>query len=413
MSLISNNRNKNEWECKTDTFRFLHLRTEPAACEAGVRALCVPQNVKKRNVSVLLALVFLLFPPVTHATGSLSVSVTPPLFQLTIGPGESWSSVLKVVNNNPYDVTYYSQAVDFAPKGEDGTSTFIPIIEELNDPLKQAYSLASWLEISAAPVMVPAGGSGQIPFTVHVPMNAEPGGHYGAILVGTQPAGALKASGPLVKVSSYVSSLLFVRIKGDVSESGRIREFTAGKIFYQTPRVDLGLRFENIGNTHLRPEGDITIYNMWGKERGKILINQENGNFGNVLPRSIRKFDFSWEGESGLFEVGPYSAVVTINYGEDGKKNVSAKTYFWVVPIIPLAIGVGTLLLTALLAMWLIRRYIHRTLSHERIYASVTHMPAHAMSEEAQGMHKVPTSEVKADVIDLRSRTDAPMHGKK
>ncbi len=348
--------------------------------------------------AAVLALLFV--APFTHAQSSLSVSVTPPLFQLTIGPGESWSSSIKVVNNNAYDVTYYTQLVDMEADGEEGQSKFTPLVDEVRDPSHQTFSLASWIEISGDPVVVPAGRSASIPFTVRVPDNAEPGGHYGAILVGTQP-GSVDGSGATVKVSSFVSSLLFVRIKGDVIESGRIREFTTPATLYQTPKANFVLRFENTGNAHLKPEGEITIYNMWGKERGRMEINQGSGNFGNVLPKSIRKFEFAWEGESNPFDIGYYSAVVTLGFGEDGKQNVSAKTYFWIVPIVPLSVGLGLVVLFILLMTWFIRRYIRRSLALESARFGI--------STSVQVAHQVvPTIEtlvepLREGVIDLRA----------
>jgi hypothetical protein len=204
-----------------------------------------------------------------------------------------------------------------------------------------------------------------------------------------------------MRISSYVSSLIFVRIKGQATESGRIREFTTTNSLYQDPNVDFTLRFENTGNIHVKPAGSITIYNVWGKERGQVLINDQDANFGNVLPQSIRRFKFSWSGEQSLFDIGPYSAVVTLNYGEEGKKSVSATAYFWVVPVVPVAIGLGSLLAFLLLLAWLIRRYIKRALTLE-------HMRYGAISTSTTPPPRPPVIEtliepLREGVIDLRS----------
>lgn len=303
--------------------------------------------------------------PIAYAQDALSVTVTPPLFQLSIGPGEEWSSSIKVVNNNPYEVAYAAQVVDFRQDGETGQSTFIPLVEQFADDPTQSDSLARWIVISPEPVLIPPGKSGEIPFTVRIPEFASPGGHYAAIMIGPKTNDD-PSLGSRMKISSYVTSLLFVRIKGDVHERGRIREFTSEKTLYQTPEAKFVLRFENLGNTHLRPTGAIEIYNMWGKERGEVLINEKSG-FGNVLPSSIRRFEFTWTGERNPFDIGRYSAVVTLGYGEDSKQNVSATTYFWVIPLMPLGIALGILLSIAAIMMWFIRRYIRRALMLEGI----------------------------------------------
>lgn len=317
------------------------------------------------GASLFGALALFIAAPLAHAQSSLSVSITPPIFQLSIGPGQTWSSAVKVINNNTVAVTYYAQAVDFEASGETGNASFVPVIDELNDPTLDTFSLASWITFTSTSVLVGAGQSAEIPFTITVPKDAEPGGHYAAILVGTQP-GAAQSQGALVKVSSYVSSLILLQIQGDIVESGRIREFSTSNILYQSPEADFVLRFENTGNTHIKPEGDITIYNMWGKERGQVLINQDSGNFGNVLPKSIREFDFSWDGDSDPFDIGLYRAVVTLTYGDQEKQNVSAETYFWVVPVIPVTVGLSGLILFIVLITWFIRRYVRRALSLEK-----------------------------------------------
>lgn len=299
-----------------------------------------------------------LVPSIAFAQESLSVTVTPPMIQLTIGQGEVWASSLKIVNANPFDLTYYATPVDFEADGEEGKGTFMPLLAS------DHASLGNWVEISRDPILVPRGESKEVPFAVRIPADAPPGGHYAAILIGTTPEDAA-VDGPTVKVSSYVSSLLFVRIKGDIDERARIREFRTEKWLYQDPKATFLLRFENLGNTHLRPQGEIVLYNMWGKERGRVQLNQKSA-FGNVLPASIRRFSFLWAGEESLFDIGRYSAVVTLSYGEDQKQNVSAATYFWVVPVVPVAVTLGATLAFILLILWLLRRYIHRALMLER-----------------------------------------------
>ena len=63
-----------------------------------------------------------------------------------------------------------------------------------------------------------------------------------------------------------------------------------------------------------------------------IPINAQT-HFGNVLPNSIRKFEFTWKGEQSLSDIGRYKAVVTLGYGIEGRKFQSSATYFWVIPV--------------------------------------------------------------------------------
>lgn len=292
------------------------------------------------------------------AENSFSLTVTPPLFQLSISPGESWSSVIKAVNTNPYDTSLYTSVMEFQATGEEGQGKLIPI----TDPVASSTgaTLADWVTVSKEPIPAKRGASVDIPFSVNIPTNAAPGGYYAAVLIGSQPFEE-HPSGSVISVSSYISSLIFVRIKGDVVEQGIIREFSTDRYFYQHPSVQFTVKFDNTGTVHVRPVGMIEVYSMFGNQKANIPIN-EKSNFGNVLANSTRKFSFSWNGEDSLTDFGLYKAILTLSFGSDAKQSISAETSFWVVPVVPLAYLVGGILATVLLLLWIVRVSIRRTM---------------------------------------------------
>lgn len=310
-----------------------------------------------------LAVLFGLTINKAMAFDKLTLTITPPLFQMTISPGEVWRSSLKIVNVNPYDLTVYASTMNFEARGEEGQGRFIPVLE--NDA--NSYSLAKWIEIAPDPIFIPEGKSVDIPFTVRIPQDAEAGGHYAAILVGTRPQNE-NANGANVLVSSQVSSLFLARVSGDVREEGYIKEFKTDRIFYEQPDINFILRFANTGNVHLKPQGEIAIFNMWGNEMGKISINEES-DFGNILPRSARKFIFNWQRDLNFLEMGRFKAVAAISYGEDMRQNISRAVYFWILPAKPLIGAAISFLVFILIIFFLIRWYVKRSLARleERI----------------------------------------------
>ncbi len=313
------------------------------------------------NISKYLALCLcvLLVPAFSGAQGEVSqtLSVSPTLFEMKGERGQAWTSVIRVINVNDYAMTVYPQAVNFEPLGEDGRGDLIPIITEET----QGQTLAEWITVPSDPVVIPAQATAEVPIQVNIPDDAAPGGHYAAIMVGTRPP-VETSSESQVQTAQFVTSLFFVRIAGDVVESGDIREFTTNTAVVQRPEIELLMRFENTGNVHVQPQGDIKIFNMWGKERGIIPINHQT-HFGNVLPSSIRKFSFTWKGDTSLYDIGRYRAVATLGYGDDGKKFVTSTTYFWVIPYTTIALSLIVLFVTLKIGLWMIRRYIERMLA--------------------------------------------------
>ena len=289
---------------------------------------------------------------------SFSLTVTPPLFQLSLSPGEVWSSGLTVVNTNPYDITVYARVAHFEAEGEEGQGRFRELTEE-----EAPFSLAGWITLSEGPVTVPKGKTKTIPLVIEVPEEAAPGGHYAAILVSNR-ADKSAVRGSALSVTSSVASLVFLRVSGDVVEKGVIREFSVARLLYQEPEIDFTLRFQNVGNVHLQPQGSVTIYNMWGKERGTIPINQKT-DFGNVLPGTTRKFTFTWKGPEDGFDFGRFRAIATLAYGERARENISRETTFWIIPVTAVVKALAAIMVLLGAFVYLLKRYIRRALRLE------------------------------------------------
>lgn len=312
-------------------------------------------KITKVLFALFLTLVFFSTTNLVHAQDSLTLSISPSLYDMSVNPGQEWRSTLRIINVNDFDLTVYIDVVNFSPKGEGGDGKFLPVSSTDAD----GSTIAEWFTINREAIVVPREQSQEVPFSVRVPIGVSPGGHFAAILVGTKPP-ATEANESKVQTSQMVTSLFFARVAGDINELGSIREFTTDK-YLNSPEATFDLRFENKGNVHLQPRGDIVIYNMWGQERGLIPINQ-GSQFGNVLPESIRKFTFSWKGEWSVSDIGRYSAVATLAYGTESRQFTSAKTYFWVIPYkLLLGIFMG-LTLFVLIVTWLVKLYVRRML---------------------------------------------------
>jgi phage pi2 protein 07 len=165
-----------------------------------------------------------------------------------------------------------------------------------------------------------------------------------------------------VQTSQTISSLMFLRVTGDINESSVIRSFRTSSYILSKPEATFEIRVENKGNVHLQPQGEIKIFNMWGQERGVIPINQQSM-FGNVLPNSVRKFSFTWSSEWSFSDIGRYTAVATLAYGVDKRQFITADTAFWIIPwkiLLTIIVVVGGFIY---LVSWAIKAYVRRMLA--------------------------------------------------
>lgn len=350
------------------------------------------------TLTKILIFISLLFPFLAIAQNSQSLSVSPTLFEMTANPAQEWSSGIRVINPNPYEIKVYANVVNFAPLGEDGRGKFIPVFEQETD----GSTLAEWIDVQDGEIIVPAEGTIQIPFKINVPSDAAPGGHFSAILIGTKPP-ENDINKPLVQTSQVVTSLVFLRVTGDVVESGDIRSFRAIDSFVEKPEVDFELRFENKGNVHILPQGEIKISNMWGQERGIIPVNRETM-FGNVLPNSVRNYSFSWKGEWSLADMGRYSAVATLGYGYEQKQFASSETYFWVIPWKGVTLVLLVIFGFFAFFTWALKLYVRKMLSMAGVPAPGSDK-YYKYSEPTKRVSVA--APIEAGMLDLRGRLEA------
>ncbi len=307
-------------------------------------------------VLLVISIFFVGAPSIVFAENvkeNISLSINPLLEKINIGPGESWSGAVEIFNSNFRDLNFTIFVQDFRA-GEEGSVQFVDReeIEKSIDDGKE-FLLSQWIDISRKPLLIPARESKVVPFTINIPESAGPGGKYAAILAAIKPDEDL-LGGTRLAVSPSVGSLILLNVRGNVTESAFIREFSTESNIYINPEVPFFLRVQNDGNTHIQPRGDIKIYNQGGKIVETILVNYDT-KFGNILPQSSRSWEFLWEGDS-LFQMGRYRAELTLVYGEEASHMITKTLYFWIISV-GFMVGVVVFILSLPFILFLIEYY--------------------------------------------------------
>lgn len=317
--------------------------------------------MKKITRAAILLIVFFLQANQVEAVGTgrsrLTITITPAVFQVNLNPGESWSSSLKIINGNVYDLTLYASLINFTAD-ENGRGT--PMLNE--DPLISSYSLINWVEISKKAISVPKKTSIDVPFSIHLPKNAPPGKHQAAIIIGNAPL--INTTGNISNVSTLVSSFLTVNVPGEIKESGNIQRFRTTKFIYQKPAITLELDFKNDGNVILRPAGKILATNLWRRKHSDSAIDQEIG-ANIVLPNSTKKFTFNLLNDDQVWIPGIYQARIDLFYGRNKPQNVSRTIYFLIMPLKIIIVASIVSSITLFLIGWLIKINTEKALKIE------------------------------------------------
>lgn len=285
-------------------------------------------SVDKKIAHIMVTLLwvaligFVASPPLAvSAQEDQRLSIWPLRQEYQLNPGDTVHGSVSVMNKGDASRTVYTLAWDFEAGGEEGYPQFAD-----TPPESSAYSLASWIAVSREPIVIAPGETVKVPFTISVPQNAEPGGHYAGILIGQFSPEALEGTGTAaVTIGSGVASLILLTVAGEIVEEGAIIEFCTLKPVHEQLPVDFIVGFENRGNVHLKPQGIIEIYGRGNNKLYGLIVNEEAG---NVLPASIRQFKASWENGSAF---GNYKAVLTLRYGREATL-VTSELSFRVLP---------------------------------------------------------------------------------
>lgn len=316
--------------------------------------------MKKLSVATILCLAALF--GIGYEARALTVS--PPRIEITGDPGRTVAGTYFLINEEADTRTFYSSFANFEASGESGVPKFLETQE----------GLAVWMETQSSITLKPREER-EISFSIKIPQNAEPGGHFAAIFWGTAPPQP-SAGGGQVSIGGKVGILVLLRVSGDVEGKGGLLEFTAkdGKRVFVSLPIEFIWRFRNDGGNRVEPQGEITVKNTFGLTAVKLPANK---GIGGVLPASVRKFSVPWLAESpeaaaekeetgffaavksqwSEFHFGWYRARLNLQYADGGEAQAKSSFGFFIIPWQLLSIVIVILGILGFLGMMGLKRY--------------------------------------------------------
>lgn len=256
------------------------------------------------------AVVGILMPFLVFAQ-SVGITVSPLTFELTAVPGETISNAVRVTNPTEGSVIFDMDVEDFTAAGEEGD-----VIVEVSED--ETFSMRTWTAVEPERFTLGPGETQIVQFTITVPQNAEPGGHYGTILATVK--GTLGVTG--AAIAPKVGSLVLLSVSGAIREELFIREFLIPS-YSEVGPVPIALRLENTGSVHVKPLGFVVIHDFFGSQVAQIDLPPKR-----ILPGNIRRIDMEW---SRRFPIGKYTATLVGSFGISNTP-FSAISTFWVFP---------------------------------------------------------------------------------
>jgi hypothetical protein len=322
----------------------------------------------------LTAFIFLLIAVATGLPGftiqpAQALTVTPRL-ELNGDPGATVLSEIKITNEERESKTFYLRTENFNAQDETGNPSFN----------LRREGLSTWIK---APLSITLGPGETInfPVEIEIPPAADPGGHYAAIFFLTEPPSSDESG--TVAISAKLGTLILLRVNGDFVQDANIVEFgtVEKKKFFSHLPIQFYYRFQNTGDDHLKPIGDIQITNLLGQTTKILVANPVDG---SVLSKSVRKFFSVWSAQRGPlkqeaitdlpqgdklaywdaaqyqlrhFAMGRYTATLEVAFGTKELKSDSAEFTFYIIPWQLLSLAVPLLVIVLIILRWMIKRY--------------------------------------------------------
>lgn len=228
----------------------------------------------------------------------MALTISPPLVEIETEAGESFIQKIFLYNETNQLLSVYPDLQNFIPDKETGLPQYLGN----NDPL----AAASWIKLPVTKVDLQPNEKKDLLLNIKVSKLAEPGGHYVALFWGEQP---LENNG--VATANRLAIIFLFKISGQIKEELKIVSLEENKNSKGEDVFNLVL--ENIGNIHLRPKGEIKIFDREHKEKGIVEINTLNQ---TILPQSQRSFEINWPEAQKFW--GTHYAQAQVVYG--GKK---------------------------------------------------------------------------------------------
>lgn len=234
-----------------------------------------------------------------------SITMSPTNSQYTVGVGGVVNDRLTIVNDSKkaYDFIVYSRPYSINNNeysNPDFTSTV------------KSADLYAWVQFPQTKFHAEPNTTTYVNYSINIPANASPGGHYGVIFAEVQPS-EVKTSGNQIIRKKRVGSIVYTTVKGAVNIAGDAGKGTIP--FWQVqPPLHTTIVTKNTGNTHFTSDARLTVKDIFGNVK-----YQSKKNF-FILPDTVRTTDLNWDKAPwfGLFKASTEQTFLGKSFKSEG-----------------------------------------------------------------------------------------------
>ncbi len=290
----------------------------------------------KFQIGLLVVFVYLfiglLSPKATAQETVRTMTIVPPTVEQKLDPGGTAEGIMKVINDSASPLSFTVSVNDFIVEDTKGTPNLLA-----PNTLSKKFSASSWIGVVPSSFTVLPHDKQILNYFIQIPSYARPGGHYASVVF--TPTNNIGLQGTGASVETKVGTLFYISVSGTINEYAMITKFLANS-FQEYGPVNIVTTIKNFGDLHIKPAGQITIYDMFGRK-----IETSSFTKFNIFPSASRDYQ---NAIGAKIMIGRFRANILTSYGQNNNLPLIANVYFWVFPwkiatVIILAIIAGIL----------------------------------------------------------------------
>lgn len=216
-------------------------------------------------------------------------------FSMGLDPGARSTDAVQISNLGNREITLDLSAMDMikTPAGE----PTLPVDPSATEPVASA-----WVALRDETLTLAPGQSADVPFTIAVPANAEPG-DYGLAVVASMSQPTTTDDGQQVLIDARVGARVYLRVLGDLHSQITVTDITVERMapWWNPLGADTRIDFviENTGNVRLDASAAVTITGPAGTDLGSAAARE----LPQLLPGDRLRISQISDGQGG--ESGP------------------------------------------------------------------------------------------------------------
>ena len=286
---------------------------------------------KYKGIILLPILILLLSVTTSFAQSDLSIGVAPVSKTLELTPGEAYTDEIVFWTSSATNYTYKVFVSGFEQiENQPGTAVILSPEEDSITP----YSASKWVTVEKDTLTLEPNKNTKLKYTIQVPQDITDGEYSVEIFLISEST--FQQVGTAAFTSLAAGTPIFIKIGDEFVENAELLKFVSDKKMYDEIVVTFNSRIKNLGDTHIRPTGEIIVENIFRQEVTRIPFNK---NTQSLLRDTTGDYEDFWNQSSYLspnkaIAIGPMRASLLVTYrsSQPGFAVLNGETTFWIIP---------------------------------------------------------------------------------